>query len=181
MGVGRPALEGRDAEALLNLANRPLTTLDAHPLGGDLDESVQRLHELEIIATAEKLRRIAEIDARQAWRGEGTRLTTDLLAQRLHVTRAGTPTRRLLQSPIWRGGRCDPPHRSRRPRHALRFNPLSGGRALRHPKSIEDLRSERRLQSPIWRGGRCDIRDALRWQPPDNAPQSPIWRGGRCD
>jgi 5-methylcytosine-specific restriction protein A len=39
------------------------------------------------MAAAEKLRRVAEVDARQAWRAEGARSTADLLAQRLGLTR----------------------------------------------------------------------------------------------
>jgi hypothetical protein len=39
------------------------------------------------VVAAEKLRRIAEVDARQAWRGEGARSTADLLTQRLRLTR----------------------------------------------------------------------------------------------
>jgi hypothetical protein len=53
----------------------------------ELTDSVERLHRLETIVAAEKLRRVAEIDARQAWRNEGARSTADLLARRLRLTR----------------------------------------------------------------------------------------------
>jgi hypothetical protein len=60
--------------------------LGTRPLGGavedtDLAERVERLHRVETVATAERLRCIAEVDARQAWRVEGARSTV----QRPHV------------------------------------------------------------------------------------------------
>lgn len=54
-------------------------------LDGQIDEAapvdtVQLLHQVETVTAAEKLRWVAEMDARQAWRAEGTRSTTDMLA-----------------------------------------------------------------------------------------------------
>ncbi|MGH8909762.1 MAG: DUF222 domain-containing protein [Egibacteraceae bacterium] len=79
-------------QALLGLAKQTLTAVGKQPLDvefgdAELAESVGRLHELETIVAAEKLRRIAEVDVRQAWRGEGARSTADLLARRLRLTR----------------------------------------------------------------------------------------------
>jgi Domain of unknown function (DUF222) len=87
-----PPLEGLSNHALLDLIEQGLAALGARPLDGQVDdaalaESVERLHRLEIVAAAEKLRRVAEVDARQAWRAEGARSTADLLAQRLRLTR----------------------------------------------------------------------------------------------
>jgi hypothetical protein len=81
-----------DDHALLDLVERSLTVLVSRPLdgtagGGELAESVGRLHQLETVTAAEKLRRIAEVDSRQTWRAEGVRSTADLLAQRLKLTR----------------------------------------------------------------------------------------------
>ena len=81
-----------DDHALLDLAKRCLAALAARPLDGQVDdaaltESIAQLHQVETITAAEKLRRIAEADARQTWRAEGARSTADLLAQRLRLTR----------------------------------------------------------------------------------------------
>ncbi|MGH3755977.1 MAG: DUF222 domain-containing protein [Pseudonocardiaceae bacterium] len=91
-GVEGPVLEGLDDQALLGLAKQTLIAVGKQPLGAafgdaELAESVGRLHELETIVAAEKLRRIAEVDVRQAWRGEGARSMADLLARRLRLTR----------------------------------------------------------------------------------------------
>ena len=85
-------LDGLDDAGLLDLIERGLALLGVHPLDGQigdhaLGESVERLHRLETITAAEKLRRIAEADARQTWRAESARSTADLLAQRLRLTR----------------------------------------------------------------------------------------------
>jgi len=85
-------VEQLDDHALLNLIERSLTALAARPLGGQIDdlaltERVERLHRVETIAAAEKLRCVAEVDVRQTWRAEGARSTADLLAQRLRLTR----------------------------------------------------------------------------------------------
>lgn len=48
---------------------------------------VAGLHRLETAVAAEKLRRIAEVDARQAYRAQGALSTAELLAQRLRLTR----------------------------------------------------------------------------------------------
>jgi hypothetical protein len=70
---GGGQVERLDDHALLDLVERALTVLADRPLdetvGDDqLAESVQRLHRLETMTTAEKLRRIAEADLRQTWR-----------------------------------------------------------------------------------------------------------------
>jgi hypothetical protein len=67
-GTGTLVWEGQDDQTLLGLVTQILTAVGTQPLGGDLTdevlaESVTRLHELETMAAAEKLRRIAEIDA----------------------------------------------------------------------------------------------------------------------
>ncbi|MGH8901460.1 MAG: DUF222 domain-containing protein [Egibacteraceae bacterium] len=89
-GVG--PVETLDDHALLGLIEHALAALGARPLDGQvgdatLAESVERLHRLETVTAAEKLRRVAEVDARQAWRAEGARSTADLLARRLRLTR----------------------------------------------------------------------------------------------
>ncbi len=89
---GEPGLEGLSGEGLLDLAERALAAVIAQPLEEELGdarlaESVQRLYRLETMAAAEKLRRIAEVDARQAWREEGVRSTAGMLMQRLRLTR----------------------------------------------------------------------------------------------
>jgi hypothetical protein len=70
-GVGGLVWEGQDDQTLLGLVTQLLTAVGTQPLGGDLDdavlaESVARLHEVETMAAGEKLRRIAEVDARKA-------------------------------------------------------------------------------------------------------------------
>jgi NAD-dependent dihydropyrimidine dehydrogenase PreA subunit len=92
LGAVELSLEGLGGDALLDLIERGLASLGAQPLGGQVDdpalaESVERLHRLETVVVAEKLRRVAEVDARGVWRAEGARSTTDLLAQRLRLTR----------------------------------------------------------------------------------------------
>ncbi len=87
MGVGV-----LDDDALLDLAERALIALGARPLSGAVEDDalsgrVERLHRVETIAAAEKLRCVAELDTRQAWRAEGARSTADLLARRLRLTR----------------------------------------------------------------------------------------------
>ncbi|MGH8899983.1 MAG: DUF222 domain-containing protein, partial [Egibacteraceae bacterium] len=87
-----PLLEGLSGDVLLDLIERGMALLGAQPLDSDVDdatlaESVERLHRVETVAAAEKLRRIAEVDVRQAWRAEGARSTADLLARRLRLTR----------------------------------------------------------------------------------------------
>ncbi|MGH8903529.1 MAG: DUF222 domain-containing protein [Egibacteraceae bacterium] len=87
-----PVVDTLDDHALLDLAEHALATLGARPLDGQIDDavladSVERLHRMETIVAAEKLRRIAEIDARSAWRAEGARSTADLLTRRLRLTR----------------------------------------------------------------------------------------------
>ncbi|MGH8886675.1 MAG: DUF222 domain-containing protein, partial [Egibacteraceae bacterium] len=86
------AVEQLDGSALLDLAERALAALGAQPLSGavedaELAESVERLHRLETVVAGEKLRRVAAVDVRQAWRAEGARSTADLLARRLRLTR----------------------------------------------------------------------------------------------
>jgi NAD-dependent dihydropyrimidine dehydrogenase PreA subunit len=86
------SVEQPDDDMLLGLVERGLAALSARPLSGAIDDTeltdrVERLHRVETSAAAEKLRCIAEIDVRQAWRGEGARSTADLLAQRLRLTR----------------------------------------------------------------------------------------------
>ncbi|MGH8898736.1 MAG: DUF222 domain-containing protein [Egibacteraceae bacterium] len=86
------AVETLDDHALLDLAERGLAALAARPLNvvvedAALAESVERLHRLETVVAAEKLRRVAEVDARGVWRSEGARSTVDLLARRLRLTR----------------------------------------------------------------------------------------------
>ncbi|MGH8886899.1 MAG: hypothetical protein ACRDYX_17370, partial [Egibacteraceae bacterium] len=90
--VQSAAVETLDGSALLDLAERALAVLGAQPLDGQVDdttlaESVERLHRLETVVAGEKLRRVAQVDARQAWRAEGARSTADLLARRLRLTR----------------------------------------------------------------------------------------------
>ncbi|MGH8888066.1 MAG: DUF222 domain-containing protein, partial [Egibacteraceae bacterium] len=90
--VQRAAVETLDGSALLDLAERALAALGAQPLDGQVDdttlaESVERLHRLETVVAGEKLRRVAQVDARGAWRAEGARSTADLLARRLRLTR----------------------------------------------------------------------------------------------
>ncbi|MGH8884566.1 MAG: DUF222 domain-containing protein, partial [Egibacteraceae bacterium] len=48
---------------------------------------VERLHRVETVVVAEKLRCVAAVDARGVWRAEGARSTADLLARRLRLTR----------------------------------------------------------------------------------------------
>jgi hypothetical protein len=83
-------LEGLSGEELVELVASALGRLAAEPLDalGDaaLAASVSRLQRLETMVAAEKLRRIAEVDAREAWRAEGHRSTADLLAGRLGLT-----------------------------------------------------------------------------------------------
>jgi Tfp pilus assembly protein FimT len=84
-------VEQLDDQTLLDLVEHSLAALTSRPLDGtvsddELAESVGRLHRLETITAAEKLRRIAEVDLRQTWRAEGARSTADLLAQRLKLT-----------------------------------------------------------------------------------------------
>ncbi|MGH8899257.1 MAG: DUF222 domain-containing protein, partial [Egibacteraceae bacterium] len=84
--------ETLDGSTLLDLIERGLALLGAQPLGGDIDdaalaESVERLHRVETVAVAEKLRRVAAVDARGVWRSEGAWSTADLLARRLRLTR----------------------------------------------------------------------------------------------
>ncbi|MGH8895421.1 MAG: hypothetical protein ACRDZ4_00005, partial [Egibacteraceae bacterium] len=67
------AVETLDDHALLDLAERALAVLGARPLDAVMEdaalaESVERLHRLETVAAAEKLRRVAEVDARGVWR-----------------------------------------------------------------------------------------------------------------
>ncbi|MGH8886478.1 MAG: DUF222 domain-containing protein [Egibacteraceae bacterium] len=86
------AVETLDDHALLDLAEHVLAALGARPLDGQVDdialaESVERLHRLETVVAGEKLRRVAQVDARGAWRAEGARSTADLLARRLRLTR----------------------------------------------------------------------------------------------
>ncbi|MGH8899376.1 MAG: DUF222 domain-containing protein [Egibacteraceae bacterium] len=86
------AVETLDDHTLLDLAERALAALGARPLDGQVDdttlaESVERLYRVETVAVAEKLRRVAAVDARGVWRAEGARSTADLLARRLRLTR----------------------------------------------------------------------------------------------
>ncbi|MGH8899074.1 MAG: DUF222 domain-containing protein, partial [Egibacteraceae bacterium] len=86
------AAETLDDHALLDLIEHGLALLGARPLDGKVDdaglaESVERLHRVETVAAAEKLRRVAAVDARGVWRSEGARSTADLLARRLRLTR----------------------------------------------------------------------------------------------
>jgi hypothetical protein len=88
---GVEQVEQLNDRALLDLVERGLAALASRPLDGTVDgnelaESVERLHRLETMTAAEKLRRIAEVDLRQTWRAEGARSTADLLAQRLQLT-----------------------------------------------------------------------------------------------
>ncbi|MGH8888040.1 MAG: DUF222 domain-containing protein, partial [Egibacteraceae bacterium] len=90
--VEAAAVETLDDHALLDLAEHVLAALGARPLDGQVDdvalaESVERLHRLETVVAGEKLRRVAQVDARGAWRAEGARSTADLLARRLRLTR----------------------------------------------------------------------------------------------
>ncbi len=71
------AVETLDDHALLDLAERVLAALSARPLNAavedtDLAERVERLHRVETVAAAEKLRCVAAVDrapsARHAWR-----------------------------------------------------------------------------------------------------------------
>jgi hypothetical protein len=98
-------VERLDDHALLNLVERSLAILASRPLDETVDdaelaESVQRLHRLQTVTAAEKLRRIAEVDLRQTWRTEGARSTTDLLAQRLKLTRGQAAPKQKPQS-VW--------------------------------------------------------------------------------
>ncbi|MGH7966780.1 MAG: hypothetical protein ACRERD_33965, partial [Candidatus Binatia bacterium] len=106
-GVGVPSLDGLGDQALLSLAEQAFAAIGAQALDQIIDDdtlagSVERLHRMETVVAAEKLRRIAEIDARQAWRGQGARSTTDLVARRLRLTRgearAQTETALALES-----------------------------------------------------------------------------------
>ncbi|MGH8888101.1 MAG: DUF222 domain-containing protein [Egibacteraceae bacterium] len=86
------AVEALDGSALLDLVERGLAALGAQPLDGQVDdaalaESVERLHRIETVVAGEKLRRVAQVDARGVWRSEGARSTADLLARRLRLTR----------------------------------------------------------------------------------------------
>ncbi|MGH8895936.1 MAG: DUF222 domain-containing protein [Egibacteraceae bacterium] len=90
--VQTAAVEQLDDHALLDLIEQGLAALGARPLSGAVEdaalaESVERLHRVETVAAAEKLRRVAEVDARGVWRAEGARSTADLLARRLQLTR----------------------------------------------------------------------------------------------
>jgi Domain of unknown function (DUF222) len=85
-------VEQLDDDALLGLIEGGLAVLGNRPLGGSVEDTtlaarIERLHRVETVAAAEKLRCIAEVDARGAWRSEGARSTADLLAQRLRLTR----------------------------------------------------------------------------------------------
>ncbi|MGH8897434.1 MAG: DUF222 domain-containing protein [Egibacteraceae bacterium] len=85
-------VETLDDDALLDLVERGLTALAGRPLSGAVEDTmlavrVERLHRVETVAAAEKLRCIAEVDARGMWRAEGARSTADLLARRLRLTR----------------------------------------------------------------------------------------------
>ncbi|MGH8884078.1 MAG: DUF222 domain-containing protein [Egibacteraceae bacterium] len=90
--VQRATVETLDDHALLDLIEQGLAVLGARPLDAavedtDLAERVERLHRVETVVAAEKLRCVAEVDARGAWRAEGARSTADLLARRLRLTR----------------------------------------------------------------------------------------------
>ncbi|MGH8885447.1 MAG: DUF222 domain-containing protein [Egibacteraceae bacterium] len=90
--AGTAAVETLDDHALLDLIEQGLAALGARPLSGAVEdaalaESVERLHRLETVVAGEKLRRVAQVDARGAWRAEGARSTADLLARRLRLTR----------------------------------------------------------------------------------------------
>ncbi|MGH8887489.1 MAG: DUF222 domain-containing protein, partial [Egibacteraceae bacterium] len=90
--VQSAAVETLDDHALLDLAEHALAALSARPLDAavedtDLAERVERLHRLETVVVGEKLRCVAAVDARGAWRAEGARSTADLLARRLRLTR----------------------------------------------------------------------------------------------
>ncbi|MGH8900754.1 MAG: hypothetical protein ACRDYA_03505 [Egibacteraceae bacterium] len=89
--------------------------LGARPLDGRVDDAtlacrIERLRRVETITAAQKLRYVAEIDARGPWWAEGARSTADLLAQRLRLTRG--EARAQTDTAIgWRGCRI-PPRRS---------------------------------------------------------------------
>ncbi|MGH8887949.1 MAG: DUF222 domain-containing protein, partial [Egibacteraceae bacterium] len=90
--VEEGAVEQLDDDALLDLVEQGLAALAGRPLSGAVEDTtlaarVERLHRVETVAAAEKLRCVAEVDARGAWRGEGARSTADLLARRLRLTR----------------------------------------------------------------------------------------------
>ncbi|MGH8887184.1 MAG: hypothetical protein ACRDYX_18825, partial [Egibacteraceae bacterium] len=85
-------VETLDDHALLDLIEQGLAALAGRPLDAavedtDLAERVERLHRLETVVVAEKLRCVAAVDARGVWRAEGARSTADLLARRLRLTR----------------------------------------------------------------------------------------------
>ena len=84
-------LDGLDGAALIALAGAAVRRAAAQPLSGAVDDgeltdSVTALHRLATMVQAEKLRRIAEVEARGAYLGQA-RSTADLLAQRCQLTR----------------------------------------------------------------------------------------------
>ncbi len=90
--VEEGAVELLDDDALLDLVEQGLAALAGRPLSGAVEDTalaarVERLHRLETVVVGEKLRCVAEVDARGVWRSEGARSTADLLARRLRLTR----------------------------------------------------------------------------------------------
>jgi hypothetical protein len=100
-----PVLAGLGTDALLDIADRILGLVGREVLSAGVDDaalhaSIGRLHRIETRVHAEKLRRIGEFDARQAYLGRA-RTTADVLAGDLDLTRgeaaAAAETARALQ------------------------------------------------------------------------------------
>lgn len=91
------ALAEVDITAVLVVAKRAVDRLGADPLSsltddGALTGSVRELQRIETMISAEKLRRVAEIDERQAHVTQGARTTAELLAGQLGLTRGEART-----------------------------------------------------------------------------------------
>ena len=94
--TGSPGLDGAGAATLLDVLVDVVGRLGRQALSevaddGALARSVTALHRVETMVAAEKLRRIAEVDARAAYQACGVRSTADLLGG-LGLTRGDART-----------------------------------------------------------------------------------------
>ncbi len=84
-------LDGLSDDALLHLIGEAVTRIGRTELSGAVGDdalvaSVETVGRLETRLAAERLRRVAEVDARGACHGQGARSAADLLAQQLGLT-----------------------------------------------------------------------------------------------
>lgn len=102
-----PTLDGVGDEAMLGVLMDVVGRLGRQELGGAVDDgvltrSVAVLHRVETMVAAEKLRRVAEVDARAAYVSQGLRSTADLLGG-LGLTRGEVRSQALTAAAL---GRC---------------------------------------------------------------------------